>query len=213
MLRCAILFCSLLIILPHSAAQPNNQPGTTTSAQGVSRPREARTTSNNPPVNDELSIGSVTLRLGMSKDAVMSELGKHYAVTCSLCPPQGTPLEDWLIYEKTHPDELVGNVRFVSGKLTLASRVWTHENKDYSGADTAEIVYKVFSKFVAEGNTNCTVKTWASQQSSGPGELEFRETQITCGHREIAIYLNWQSTHPGYVQVTESITEADSPAK
>lgn len=173
-------------------------------AQAASSP-DGEKAGNGPGVNDALSIGSVSLRLGMAKDVVLYELGKHYAVTCSMCPPQGIPFENWLIYEKARPDELLGEVRIRSGKLASASKHWTHENKDYSGADTAEIIYKVLSKFDAEGKT-CTIKTGASLQSSGPSELEFRETQITCGHRDIEIYLNWQSSRPAYVQVTESIT-------
>ena len=67
------------------------------------------------------------------------------------------------------------------------------ESKDYSGADTAEVIHKLLSKFAAEGNTNCTIKTFSSLQSSGPNDLESRKSEIRCGHRKIEIMLGWKS--------------------
>lgn len=64
--------------------------------------------------------------------------------------PSTELFDNWRIQDKTG-DEILGFVRFRSGKLTLASKIWTHESKEYSGADTAGIIYKVLSKFVAEG--------------------------------------------------------------
>jgi hypothetical protein len=161
--------------------------------------------------SDALSIGAVTLRLGMPKDAALSELGKHYALQEDL--PSTELFDNWRIQDKTRGDEFLGDVRFRSGKLTLASKVWTHESKEYSGADAAEIIYKVLSKFEAEGKVNCVIQTFTSLQPSGPGHLEFRRAEITCGHRQIDVTLMWQSG-PGWVQVNESITdEPEMPRK
>jgi len=162
-------------------------------------------------VSDALSIGAVTLRLGMPKDAALSELGKHYTLHRDI--PSTELLDNWRIQDKTRADEIYGFLRFRSGKLTLASKVWTHESKEYSGADTAEIIYEVLSKFVAEGKVSCAIQTFASLQPSGPGHLEFRQAEITCGHRQIDVTLSWQSG-PAYVQVNESITdEPEMPRK
>lgn len=162
-------------------------------------------------LSDVLSIGTVTLRLGMPKDAALSELGKHFAL--QEVQPSTESFDNWLIHDKTRLNELIGELRFRSGKLTLAKKEWTPIEKDYSGADTMEIIYKLASEFVDKGNVNCTIRTFASLQQPGPGSLEFRETEITCGHRQIELVLTWQSG-PAWVQVSESITdEPEMPRK
>src|SRR5215470_779092 len=55
---------------------------------------------------DALSIGAVTLRLGMSRDAALSDLSKHYALQRPL--PANDVLEDWVIHDKTRADEILG---------------------------------------------------------------------------------------------------------
>ena len=191
MLKHMILICLWLMPLPRANGQMQpNKDAVPVQAQAAL-------------VSDALSIGAVTLRLGMSKDAALSTLGKHYALKRDL--PSTELFDNWRIQDKT-ADEILGFVRFRSGKLTLASKIWTHENKEYSGADTAGIIYKVLSKFVAEGKMNCAIQTFASQQRSGPGGLEFRQAEITCGHRQIDVTLTWQAG-PAYVQVDESITD------
>jgi hypothetical protein len=175
----------------------------TAQEQSASAPESAKPLASTPPLTDALSIGAARVILGMSKEAALSEVRKYYAL--QVTEPHDEVFQDWVISDKANPNELLGVLRFRAGKLTAASKHWTHENKDYSGADTAEIIYKVFSKLVAEGDKNCTIGTIASLQRSGPGGLEFRETQITCGHHEIEITLQWQSG-PAYVQVTEHIT-------
>jgi hypothetical protein len=97
-------------------------------------------------------------------------------------------------------------LRFRLGKLTVGRKEWTYVDKDYSGADTMEIIYKLTSEFVGKGNVNCRIKTFSSVQQAGPGGWEFRETEITCGHRQIELILSWQAG-PASVQVSESIVE------
>ena len=154
-------------------------------------------------MGDILSIGVATLRLGMSRDAALSELGTYYSLRRV---PESVEQNDyWLIFDKLRSDESLGEIHFLTGKLTWASKDWTHENKQYSGSDAAEIIYRLFSKLEAEGNTNCVVKTSASRQSPGPGHLEFRETRIICGHRQVEIILSWQSG-VAYLQVNEVVS-------
>lgn len=187
-----------VLLIPFSSAVTQDKPNTT-----ISHSNQQGVQAQAPLNSDVLSIGGVILRLGMSRDAALPELRKYFLL-------QGVPYsteEDalWMIRDKSHPEESLGEVHFVSGKLTWASKDLTHQNKQYSGADIAEIIYKVFSEFEAKGTTTCAAKNLASQQSPGPGHMEFRETQLTCGPRQVEIILNWQSG-PANVQVNEIIS-------
>ena len=76
--------------------------------------------------SDAISIGSTTLKVGMSKDDVLSELGKHYLLE--------NPIPtDWYIHPKSDNSSRLGGVRFsAAGKLSAASKVWTPEEKEYN---------------------------------------------------------------------------------
>jgi hypothetical protein len=158
--------------------------------------------------NDALSIGSVVLRLGMPEDSALAALKNRYSL--ERAQYSAPTLEDYLIQEKGKPEEIIGQVRFRSGMMTLASKEWTPEDKNYSGADLAEIIYKVISRFEQEGDVACTVKTLSSAQSSGPGGLELRQTEILCGHRRLEISLSWRNGS-AWVQASESIAEESEP--
>ena len=153
---------------------------------------------------DAFSIGRVTVRLGMAEDTVLSDLGKYYFL--QRYEPSTESFDNWMILNKANHEENLGALRFRSGRLSLASKEWTPEDKQYSGADVAEMIYKLVSQFERNGNVTCTLRTFSSLQHAGPGGMEFRETEITCGHRQIALNLSWQSG-PAWVQVTESILD------
>jgi hypothetical protein len=189
MLKLAILVCTIL-----------------TSHRSAGSPRLASTTLQSKPTVDgeALSIGRVTLRLGMPKDAALSDLGKYYFL--QRYEPSTESFDNWMILNKVKHEENLGALRFRLGKLTLARKEWTHEEKVYSGTDTIEIIYKLTSEFESKGNVNCTIRTYSSVQQTGPGGVEFRETEITCGHRQIELMLSWQSG-PAWVQVSESIVD------
>jgi hypothetical protein len=144
----------------------------------------------------------------MPEDSTLVALRKHYNL--ERAKYSTAAFNDYVIQDKTKPDQVLGSVRFRSGKLTLAAKEWTPEDKNYSGADVAEIIYKVISKFEQEGNEACTIKTLSFVQSAGPGGLELRQTDIHCGHRRLEISLSWQ-TGPAWVQATESIAEESEP--
>ena len=110
--------------------------------------------------------------------------------------------ELWLIQNKSNPEESFGELGFGTGKLTWASKEWTHENMQYGGTETAEIIYKILSGFEASGVTNCAVKTFSSPPRSGPGGIELRETRINCGVRHLEINLIWQSG-PANIEINE----------
>lgn len=184
-----VLICSVLTV-PGNAAPPAPPPT-------LSQSPSAET-------NDVLSIGSVRLRLGMPRDIVLSDLRKYYAL--QRLEPSTDSYDNWVIMNKTNHAENLGSLRFRSGKLTVARKEWTYVDKEYSGADTMEIIYKLTSEFASEGNTNCRIRTFSSVQQAGPGGQEFRETEITCGHRQIELILSWQAG-PASVQVAESILD------
>lgn len=165
--------------------------------------------------DDKLSIGAATVRLGMSRDTTLSTLGSYFLLQRLPNATVATGLsangagashidEYWLISNKSNPDESFGEVGFGSGKLTWASKEWTHENKQYSGAETEEILYKIMTGFEENGATNCAVKTYSSPPASGPGAFELRQTRLNCGGRHVEINLIWQSG-PGNIQVSEVV--------
>lgn len=153
----------------------------------------------------------VALRLGVAKDIVLSALLNRYDLVetnGSVSDSSNLP-DDWQVQDRSHKtpaDKVLGFVRFRSGKLTSITEELTPEDREYTGPNVAEIIYTVTSKFVREGNTICRLQTWSSQQQSGPGHLEFRETHITCGRRQLEIIISWQSA-ASWVQVRESLSE------
>jgi hypothetical protein len=96
-----------------------------------------------------------------------AELGKQYAL--QRYEPSTDAFDNWLILNKTKHEENRGAVRFRSGILTLARKELTAEDKDYTAADTMQIMYKVISEFEAKGTVACTLKTFSSLQQHGPG--------------------------------------------
>ena len=120
MLRLVILACAILTLPPPRNASPALLASTTLQSK--------------PAFDGEtLSIGRVTLRLGMAEDAVLSDLGKYYFL--QRYEPSTQAFDNWLILNKAKHEENLGALRFRSGKLTLARKEWTHEEKEYSGAD------------------------------------------------------------------------------
>jgi hypothetical protein len=155
-----------------------------------------------------LSIGPVVLRLGATEDSVLLVLRRHYDLQRA---EYSTPaFGDYVIVAKGNPDNVLGSVRFRSGTLTLAAKEWTPEDKSYSGADVAEIIYKVMFKFEQQGDVACTIRTISSVQSVGPSGLELRQSEIRCGHRRLDISLSWQAGQ-AWIQATESIAEQGEP--
>jgi hypothetical protein len=148
---------------------------------------------------ETISIGSTQVYLGMPKGTVISQLGKGYLLEETDSP--GT----WLLHAKSGKMIILGGVTFdKADKLSEAWRAWTPEERNYTAAEVAEIMYKVVSKFVEEGNTKCTVGTLSSVQSSGPGGLELRFTDINCGARQLEIQLTWRAGQ-AYTLVSESL--------
>jgi len=216
MLPRIIPVCLVFVIVPLfgplAQEPPRKTEVITTSIAKTQEPTKVQTQTM-PTGGDSLMVGAVTLRLGMPKDVSLDALRSRYDVEKWDSPsvPDASALpEDWRVQGKGHKtpiDKVLGTVRFRSGKLVLVSREWTPEDKEYTSANVAEIIYTLATKFVGEENVNCHLRTWTSQQEPGPGHLEFRETHITCGRRQIVITLSWQSS-ASWVQITESIGEA-----
>ena len=64
----------------------------------------------------------IPLRLGMPRDAIIATLNENYGVTKM---KTGTG-DDWIVTDKMKPSIWEGYLGFRDGKLTYASRSWTH---------------------------------------------------------------------------------------
>ena len=115
MLRLLVLIC-ISLTFPRSG--------------GTAEPASAALQSKANVDREALRIGGVTLRLGLPKDAVLSDLGKYYFL--QKYEPSPESFENWLILNKAKYEENHGALRFRSGKLSLASKEWTPEDKQYS---------------------------------------------------------------------------------
>ncbi len=204
MIRPAAVVFLLLTVLPIGVRAQSGSPQASNEGATQHPKNSLPVHSEAQSASDTISIGSTTLKLGMSKDEVLSDLGKHYLLE--------NPIPtDWYIHPKSDNGTLLGGVRFnTSGKLSKAWKVWTPEEKDYTAAEIAEVIHRIADKYVTEGNTACSLETSSSLPAPGPGHLEMRTTVIRCGHKNISITLSWKSG-PGNVQVNEGLGDETNP--
>jgi hypothetical protein len=157
--------------------------------------------------SDTISIGSTTLKLGMTKDSVLSTLGEHYALSkVALRSTPREPIEMWDFREtgQTFP---LGSMQFKYGKLSKVGMDLTSDNRRYSAEEIAEVVYGVADTFLQQGNTQCSLGTETSVPPPTPGHAGFKATQIKCGHKTIEILVNWQPSGPAGTQVSEILSD------
>ncbi|HEX3662260.1 MAG TPA: hypothetical protein VHU89_12555 [Acidobacteriaceae bacterium] len=124
---------------------------------------------------DVITLGSTTLYLGLARDAVLSELSKHYTVV------KNGELESWTIKSKDTPPENLGQISFKGGKLVCADKLWTgSEDSDFAFAN---VLHGALNQFQKEGRNACLISTDYKREPS------FEERSITfhCGPRELII--------------------------
>lgn len=199
--------CVVLVLILSSQAQQTsiNLAAHLTAAAAVGR-----------LTDDYLEIGSTTLRVGMPKGIVISELAKAYVLervdenlenVRRMQRSRGVKfvtVEAWALRPKQDSSSaILGTLGFdSSSKLCWVSRYWT-PGASYSASEIGEAIYKVMSGFVEQGKKVCSIST-DEQHATGPGEAELRTTYITCGHKIVEIQWGWISER-GYASVFEGL--------
>jgi hypothetical protein len=146
---------------------------------------------------DQILLG-VPLKLGMTQEHVLAEVGKHYGVK---------PLSDasqFVVFtlpnDSTDKPKWEGMLAFKNGKLASIERLWAYENDDNSVALTKSLV-GVLTDFVKGGKSTCVVQTLLSDSLDAQGETVF----LTCGKRTLKISVAKVQGYKEDASVSESL--------
>ena len=128
---------------------------------------------------DEILLGA-QLKLGMTQDQVLKEVGKHYGYKALSDPSQ------YVVFtqpkEQGEKPRWEGMLTFKAGKLISVERLWAYENDDNSVALTKSLL-GVLSNFVKNGQSTCVVQSLLSDEPDAQGETIF----VNCGKRSLKI--------------------------
>jgi hypothetical protein len=131
-----------------------------------------------PPSKKSTIYVGMELRLGMSRDEIVTNLTKSYTVE-----KMESDGDEWFVAEKQHPEIWQGHLGFHEKKLTYASRAWTQ-----GGEDTFEFgqaLWRVISEFQRAGNDSCMVDTPMTNSSTA----EIRYIRLYCGGKRIEVMM------------------------
>jgi len=121
----------------------------------------------------------IPLRLGMPRDAIIATLNENYGVTKM---KTGTG-DDWIVTDKMKPSIWEGYLGFRDGKLTYASRSWTHgdENK-YA---LAQALWDALARMESDGQHSCSFELPTTRSPIA----EVRYVRLYCGAKRIEIMI------------------------
>ncbi len=119
-----------------------------------------------------ISLGSVTVYVGMSRDSTIAALSTHYAVS-----DLGT-----VTMKSGPPYESLGQVVFKDGKLSQVWKDWALSNQE-QGYELANSLYGILDGFKREGRTACTLVTSADQDP----KFETKTILLHCGEKQIRL--------------------------
>jgi len=151
---------------------------------------------------EQISIGTTSLQLGMAKDAVISKLAELGYEFSKETGTKGA-IESWAVTEKnreTDEYDLIGSLAFKDRRLVAAGRVWAN-SWDASSANVSKNLYFLFKSFQAKGDTSCQIETF-SQESP---EFETKNSLIHCGRRTISIVVSKYKDQNEETQLSESV--------
>ncbi len=121
---------------------------------------------------NSIGFGDTVLRLGMSRNSVVSSLASSYSIDA----------DGWVATKSGPPYEPEGQLVFKNGRLTGVWKNWFSSNQA-RGYELANNVYGLFKVLEHEGNTNCILSTSANQNSRGEEKAAF----LFCGSKEIEV--------------------------
>ena len=130
--------------------------------------------------SDSLAIGTITMKLGTSKDLVIPELQSKYDVR--------EIFGSWLIYEPMKDSRLgqarIGGIDFdKDGHLEEAWAWRTSSVGDVTTGDVGSSLFDLASQTVSQGKTACTLSVLFQPSPT----IYMKDTFITCGHKQIQI--------------------------
>jgi len=158
------------------------------------------------PIQPSISIGSVEVSLGMSRDHVyqlFKAANLHPQVTHF--PNDAPNIESWTICEdgeNNNDCDTEGQATFRDGRLILAVVRWAPKAR--TAADVADALVGAVRDFSKRGLTHCDLDT---PDDTKPN-YSYKELRMTCaGHSSVELLI-WKSTsEPTRVQVQQSISE------
>jgi len=152
------------------------------------------------PKPSTINIG-IDLQLGMSRDVILPQIASRYKVV--RIPGDD---DEWIVEEKEIPMTTIGHLRFMAGKLTYASKIWTqgHED-DYS---FAQALWGAMSQIDKEYNRSCIFDVPASRSPNA----EISYVRLYCGPKKIditAINVLNGSGKRRYASISESLSSEE----
>ncbi|HLW54426.1 MAG TPA: hypothetical protein VKW06_16440 [Candidatus Angelobacter sp.] len=147
-------------------------------------PIQTNTTNQRTAKNDNqgtIHIG-IDLRLGMSKELVISSLAPMYLV--QKIEDQRAGSSSWFIKDKGSPSEVEGAITFQNEKLTTVTRYWdpTHD----TGYDFATALYGATANFKSENRVSCVLDTEARENPRSAKKAVF----LKCGDKTLEVAIN-----------------------
>lgn len=129
---------------------------------------------------DAITFDGVELRLGLSKEAVVSQLSTLYNLV-RLTNAGASESDDWLINSKESPTASYGQVSFSKGKLVLIAKDWTPSDND--STSFAQMLFGVLDQFGKEDRHECLVNTNATHTPN----MNAQVITMFCGAKRLNI--------------------------
>ena len=128
--------------------------------------------------DDEMVLGGMTLRLGMSQDEVFQKLGAIYDVR-----PVGGVEGMWNVgYRGGVAVAGVGSVQFQDGRLIIANRSW--DVQEQSASSLAEGFYEAVRLITSGDWAHCSARNWTP-----PGST-MKQVLVDCGSRRVMVWFD-----------------------
>lgn len=127
---------------------------------------------------EQLTIGPVTLRLGMPEKPVLAALAHHFRVE------RARGAEDsWAVMQGA--SRTIAMVSFRDGKLIRAAKTWD-SSPGRDAARLTERLYRLAGEFVREGRTQCMLSTKPYRADGVEGHI----VALACGSKSIQLDRN-----------------------
>jgi hypothetical protein len=125
-----------------------------------------------------ITLGSVTLTIGMAHDAVLAKLTENYQVNKT-----ANSDSSWMVLSKDGPPyTAVASVGFKDGKLVSVVKYWGPEDQQ-KGMDFASALYAAMHSVSQSRSEACTVSTSANEEP----QTEMKTVFLTCTERYFRI--------------------------
>ncbi len=131
----------------------------------------------NSHADDSIFVGGVTLKTGMDRNYVMSELAKYNNLH------KMGEHDSWEIYSKTN-NQLVGSVQFQKEKASSICKDWgLFYNKD--ALELGETLHAILSKFEKEGVNIIRFRTTTTKEPN----ISFQTVEFRIGKKNIIVQI------------------------